>query len=153
MGADDQAIERITNSPLGVNVGRMSRYSEDWYTILTSLGICNRHFVNRFYSYELCRKLFTAVTGFQVEEDHLRQSAMTIWNLLKELNRREGFGPDDDQPPEMWFRPMKSSDGQDLEIRDYFGKTKLNRADITQLVQDYYDERGWTPTGAPPSAL
>jgi aldehyde:ferredoxin oxidoreductase len=152
MGADDRAVERITNSPLGVNVGRMCRYSEDWYTILTSLGVCNRHFVNRFYSYELCRRLFSAVTGFEVEEDHLRQSAANVWNLLKELNRREGFGPDDDRPPEMWFRPMKGLDGQALELRDYFGKTKLGREHIAQLIQDYYDERGWSPTGDPPPA-
>jgi aldehyde:ferredoxin oxidoreductase len=143
MGADGKAIDRIMDSPLGFNVGRMTRYSEDWYTILSSLGICNRHFINRFYSYELCQELFSVVTGFQVDEDHLRESARGTWNTLKRLNQKEGFGPADDQAPEIWFRPMRGSEGQTLVLRDYFGKTQLNPGDILQLVEDYYDERGW----------
>jgi aldehyde:ferredoxin oxidoreductase len=143
MGADAEAIDRILDSPLSFNVGRMTRYAEDWYTILSSLGICNRHFVNRFYSYDLCQKLFSAVTGFQVEEDHLRGSAVRIWNTLKGLNLKEGFGLADDQPPEIWFKPMLGEDGQSLTLRDYFGKTELSREDVAQLVKDYYDERGW----------
>jgi aldehyde:ferredoxin oxidoreductase len=143
MGADDPAVDRIMDSPLGFNVGRMTRYSEDWYTILSSLGICNRHFVNRFYSYDLCYKLFSVVTGFQVAEDHLRQSAGKIWDLLKGLNQREGFGPEDDQPPDMWFNPMKGPNNQTVYLRDYFSKTTLGRKDILRLVEEYYHERGW----------
>ena len=143
MGADKEAIERIMDSPLGFNVGRMTRYAEDWYTILSSLGICNRHFNNRFYSLELCRKLFAAVTGFQVSDEQIRQSAVLTWDTLKGLNTGEGFGPADDRPPEIWFRTMTGVDGQPLILRDYFGKTELNRQDIIRLVEDYYDERGW----------
>ena len=143
MGADAKAISRIMDSPLGFNVGRMTRYAEDWYTILSSLGICNRHFINRFYSYELCQKLFRAVTGFQVDEEHLRLSAVQIWNRLKKLNQQEGFGIADDRPPEIWFRPMAGPDNQPLLMRDYFGKMELSREDITRLVEDYYEERGW----------
>lgn len=143
MGADGNAIDRIMDSPLGFNVGRMTRYSEDWYTILSSLGICNRHYINRFYSYELCQKLFSVVTGFQVDEHHLRESARGTWDILKRLNQKEGFGPADDQAPEIWFRPIKGPEGKTLVLRDYFGKTQLGRGDILQLVEDYYDERGW----------
>ena len=143
MGADEKAIERIMDSPLGFNVGRMTRYSEDWYAILSSLGICNRHFNNRFYSYALCRKLFNAVTGFEVDENHLRQSAERIWNTIKHLNEAEGFSQSDDQPPEIWFTSMEGQEGQPLVLRDYFGKKELAREDISQLVEDYYDERGW----------
>ncbi len=143
MGADAMAIDRIMDSPLGFNVGRMTRYAEDWYTILSSLGICNRHFNNRFYSYELCQKLFRAVTGFEGDENHLRESAVLVWNTLKRLNQKEGFGVADDRPPEIWFKPMKGTEGQDLVLRDYFGKTMLSRDDIARLVEDYYDERGW----------
>jgi hypothetical protein len=38
MGADEEAIDRIMDSPLGFNVGRMTRYAEDWYTILAVSG-------------------------------------------------------------------------------------------------------------------
>lgn len=143
MGADARAIDRIMDSPLGFNVGRMTRYAEDWYTILSSLGICNRHFINRFFSYALCQNLFSAVTGFEMDEEHLRQSAVKVWNTLKRLNQQEGFGIADDRPPEIWFKPMTGPDGQPLLLRDYFGKTELGREDVARLVEDYYDERGW----------
>ena len=143
MGADGRAIDRIMDSPLGFNVGRMTRYSQDWYTILSSLGICNRHFNNRFYSYGLCQTLFSAVTGFEVDENHLRESTVLVWNTLKRLNQNEGFGVADDRPPEIWFKPMKGAEGQNLVLRDYFGKTELGREDVARLVEDYYDERGW----------
>jgi aldehyde:ferredoxin oxidoreductase len=143
MGADGRAVDRIMDSPWGFNVGRMTRYSEDWYTILSSLGICNRHFNNRFYSYELCQKLFSTVTGFEVDGNHLRESAVRIWDTLKRMNQKEGFGVADDRPPEIWFKPMKGAEGQDLVLRDYFGKKGLGQEDINQFVEDYYDERGW----------
>jgi aldehyde:ferredoxin oxidoreductase len=78
-----------------------------------------------------------------VDEDHLRESAVIVWDALKRLNQKEGFGLADDRPPEIWFKPMKGADGQPLVLRDYFGKTELGREDITRLVEDYYDERGW----------
>jgi len=143
MGADPAAIARIMDSPLGFNVGRMTRYSEDWYTILSSLGICNRHFNNRFYSLETGTALFRAVTGLDVDPDHLRGSAVRIWDTLKALNRAEGFGPEDDRAPEIWFTPMTGPHGEALHVRDYFGKTELGKKDIARLVSDYYHERGW----------
>ena len=148
MGATEAAVDRIMDSPLGFNVGRMTRYAEDWYTILSSLGICNRHFNNRFYSLALCHKLLVAVTGFQVAEDQVRESAVRTWDTLKRLNEKEGFGPGDDRPPEMWFKPMKGQSGERLVLRDYFGKTALGREDIARLVEDYYDERGWNGPGS-----
>jgi len=143
MGADEEAIDRIMDSPMGFNVGRITRYSEDWYTILSSLGICNRHFNNRFYSYALCTELFAAATGFRIDEGHLRKAAKQIWNALKKLNQKEGFGKAEDRPPEIWFTPMKGTEGELLPLRDYFGKKELSKTDVARLVDDYYDERGW----------
>lgn len=143
MGADKGAIERIMDSPLGFNVGRMARYSEDWYTTLSSLGICNRHFVNRFYSFDLCRRMFVSVTGFEVGQDRFRESIAAVWNIIKEMNLEEGFGPEADLPPELWFTPMEGADGSPMAIRDYFGRKELARDEISELVLDYYDERGW----------
>jgi len=34
-----------------------------------------------------------------------------------------------------------------LILRDYFGKTELGKEDISRLVEDYYDERGWKING------
>ena len=152
MGASEDAIQRIMDSPMGFNVGRMTRYSEDWYAILSSMGICNRAYNNRFYSLEICWKLFRAVTGFEVEKDALRRAAVRIWDTLKVLNQKEGFGPSADHPPDMWFKPMMGADSKQLVLRDYFGKSELRPDDISGFVEDYYDERGWTDGLAGPSA-
>ena len=143
MGAREDAIQRIMDSPMGFNVGRFTRYSEDWFVILSSLGICNRHFNNRFFSLELCQKLFNAVTGFQVDKDDMRDAAVKIWDTLRILNQKEGFSAADDKIPEIWFQPMKGSDGGTLVLTDYFHKTELTRENLSQFLQDFYDERGW----------
>jgi aldehyde:ferredoxin oxidoreductase len=151
MGAREDAIKRIMESPLGFNVGRMTRYSEDWFVILSSLGICNRHFNNRFFSLDLCNRLFNAVTGFQIDKDEMRDTAVKIWDTLRMLNQREGFSPADDKIPEIWFKPMKGPDGEALVLTDYFRKTKLGPEDLSELLKDYYDERGWPGGVAGPS--
>jgi len=143
MGASQAAVSRIMDHPLGVNVGRMTRYAEDWYTILTSLGICNRHFNNRFYSLSYCCELYSAVTGYHVDNKEMRDAASRIWNTLKGLNQGEGFGPEADTAPGLWFEPMTGEKGEPLVLRDYFGRSNLEWKDVVQLVQDYYDERGW----------
>jgi aldehyde:ferredoxin oxidoreductase len=143
MGAREDAIRRVMDSPLGFNVGRFTRYSEDWYVIFSSLGICNRHFNNRFFSLDLCQKLFNAVTGLEIDKDDMRDAAVKIWDTLRILNQREGFTRADDEVPEQWFQPMKQADGPPLFLTDYFHKKELNHEDLSQLLQDYYDERGW----------
>ena len=143
MGADDAALSRIMDHPLGFNVGRMTRYAEDWYTVLSSLGVCNRHFNNRFYSLSSCCELYSTITGFPVDETEMRRAAARIWDTLKTLNQAEGFGPEEDKAPEMWFAPMRGEKGEPLVLRDYFGQSELGRQDVARLVRDYYDERGW----------
>ncbi|MBW1804491.1 MAG: hypothetical protein JRJ85_27635 [Deltaproteobacteria bacterium] len=56
---------------------------------------------------------------------------------------KEGFGRADDKASEIWFKPMIEANDQPLMLRDYFGKTKLGKEDISRLIEDYYDERGW----------
>jgi aldehyde:ferredoxin oxidoreductase len=90
--------------------------------------------------------LFTAVTGFQIDEDHLRESAKKIWDDLKRLNEKEGFRPADDLPPQIWFKPMQGPAGEPLVLRDYFGNRELTFEDVVRLIDDYYDERGWNAT-------
>jgi len=143
MGASEDGIRRVIDSPLGLNIGRMTRYSEDWYTILNSMGICNRHFNNRFYSLDLCCQLFNAITGFEVDMIHFRKAASEIWTRIRILNQNEGFAHSDDRPPDIWFSPMLDARGNSYVMTDYFGKEELTRDDISNWVKDYYDERGW----------
>lgn len=149
MGAPPEAVKRIMDSPFGFNVGRFTRYSEDWFAVFDSLGICIRSQNNRFYSADICARLFSTATGIEMDKTALMSAAERVWNLYKALNCREGFTRKDDTPPDKWFEPLNAA-GSEFEMRDYFQTRKLTREDLKRLLDDYYDERGWDKrTGCP----
>lgn len=150
MGMFPEAEERVFGPPWGINIGRLTRYSNDWYMVLSSLGICNRHLVNRFYTVDNCAEIYSAVTGIETTPQELAVRADRGWNMLKVLNVREGFGRKDDTVPEGWFQPLRGGRGEELLLRDYYNTKLLTREDIETFVEDYYDERGWDKqTGIP----
>lgn len=145
MGAPPEAVKRVEEG--GFNPGRYTRYSEDWFSLFSCLGLCNRAFINRFYSIGLIEDLFSSLTGLPLDRRDLMRASERGWNVIKALNLKAGLTKKDDQPPDIWFVPMKGKDGQ-WEISDYFGE-KIQRADVDQFLLDYYDERGWDAEGRP----
>ncbi|TXT63973.1 MAG: hypothetical protein BAJALOKI3v1_280011 [Promethearchaeota archaeon] len=152
MGIPQEAYSRLFNPPrpdMGVDIGRLTRYSEDWYTILTSLGLCARAQMNRFYSIESVAKFYNAATGLDITPEQLRSAAERTWNLLRILNQKEGFFRADDKFPPEWFKPLKYGDHQ-LEFKNFEGDVKITREIAESLLDHYYDERGWDrETGHP----
>ena len=143
VGASPDQIERIFDSPFGFNVARLSRCFEDWVTILTCLGICNRAQNDRYYSASLCAELYSAATGLEIGARELVEAADRIWTLTRAINVREGFTKKGDIIPDQWFQPLTLSDGEERVMRDYFKKKVLERKDVEQWRDDYYLERGW----------
>ena len=153
MGIPETAFSRIFNPPkkeMGVNVGRLTRYSEDWYTILTSLGLCARAQMNRFYSLELVTELYNLITGFNLHQEELRQSAERSWNLMKLMNLKEGFSRKDDKFPSGWFKPLKIGENV-LKFQDFYGEVTITQEIANKLLDDYYDERGWDKQSSYPT--
>jgi aldehyde:ferredoxin oxidoreductase len=153
MGIPESAIDRLFRPPkkeMNINVGRLTRYSEDWYSILTSFGLCARAQMNRFYSLELITSFYNAITGLNLNGDEIRLAAERSWNLMKLLNVREGFTRQDDAFPKNWFTPLKYGENE-LEFYDFYGNVKINRDIAKQLLDDYYDERGWDKENGTPS--
>ena len=152
MGIPKSSVDRIFSPPLKemiVNVGRLTRYSEDWYTVLTSLGLCARAQMNRFYGLESATEFFNAITGFDMQPEVLRIAAERTWNLFKILNMKEGFSRKDDKFPKEWFKPLKFGHNI-LPFQDFFGEITITPRIANQLLEDYYDERGWDKkTGTP----
>ncbi len=149
MGASREAVMRILSSTNTVNMGRLSRYSEDWYAVLSSLGVCNRAQNNRFYHIHLCSELYEKATGMTMTPEGLMEAADRSWTLQRLLNAREGFSRRDDLPPDQWFQPLLT-EGRSLRIMDYFRTQMLTREDLNEILEDYYDERGWDrATGYP----
>ena len=131
------AVERIFVPPeenMGISVGRLTRYAEDWFTVMGSLGICVRAQMNRFYSAKLCAELYSSVTGIETNREELMKAAERSWNVLKAANVREGFDRKDDKFPEQLLKSR---------ILYFYGNVKLTRELVDKLLDDYYDERGW----------
>ena len=149
MGASKDTMDRIFASPLGFSPGRLTRVSEDWYSLFNSMGICNRHFNNRFYHIDIFAELYSALTGIEKTPDDLRTDVERIWNIHRMLNIREGFDSSQDTFPEQWFQPKEHIDGS-KEVYDYFRKKKLGREEFSHELREYYNERGWdVVTGIP----
>ncbi len=105
--------------------------------------------MNRFWGIESATAFYNAVTGFDITPEDLRKSAERSWNLLKILNVKEGFSRKDDNFPKEWFKPLKFGTNE-LKFQDFFGGVEISSEIASQLLDDYYDERGWDKeTGQP----
>jgi len=148
MGIPPEAIKR-TVTETSFNPGRFSRYSEDWYSLFNCLSLCNRAQVNRFYHVQTIAELYRAVTGIDHTPPEMMKIAERAWTIGKLLNVREGFSRKDDKAPEAWFEPLVR-DGQKHQMTDYYGTATLTPKDMEDLLDDYYDERGYNrQTGLP----
>jgi aldehyde:ferredoxin oxidoreductase len=148
MGIPAQAIPRVAPET-DFNPGRFTRYSEDWCSLFDCLGLCNRAFVNRFYHVNTLTDLYNAITGRDMEPHQMMKAAERSWNLWRLLNVKAGFSRQDDLPPPIWFTPLKAGD-KEISLHDYYNTKNLNQEDVEELLNEYYDERGWDrSSGAP----
>ena len=148
MGAPEEAVKRIVGAT-SFNPGRLSRYSEDWYSLFNCLSLCNRAWVNRFYHVKTITELYSAVTGIETTPAELMRCAERAWNVFKLLNVRAGFSRKNDEAPAAWFKPLKAKD-DDYAMTDYYKTKTLTKQDMEGFLDDYYDERGWDiKTGIP----
>ncbi|MDY7019701.1 MAG: aldehyde ferredoxin oxidoreductase N-terminal domain-containing protein [Chloroflexota bacterium] len=147
-GVSEEAMGRIFTEG-SFNAARLAKHAEDFFCVFNILGQCHRLYISRFYSVDVLAELYSAVTGIEVTAADLKVASERAWNIWKLLNYRAGFDRKDDEPPEIWFQPLKGVD-KDYVLMDYFHNTVLTREDVEGLLDDYYEERGWDKhTSAP----
>ncbi|HLB13007.1 MAG TPA: aldehyde ferredoxin oxidoreductase C-terminal domain-containing protein, partial [Dehalococcoidia bacterium] len=153
MGFPPEAMERVPLEPGGANLGRYLAHYEDWCTILNCFGICFRMQVSRLYDIETCAQLYTAATGRDVSGADLTLAARRAYTLYRAANVRQGFTRADDRVPAQWHnQPLRWEDGREMLLSDYYKTRPVDEADISALIDTYYDERGWDIlTGVPTS--
>ena len=149
-GVPEEAIGRIFTDD-SFNVGRLTKHGEDFFNLFNMFGQCHRLYISRFYSMQILAELYSAVTGIEATPADLKLASERVWNLWKLINYRAGFDRKDDEPPEIWFQPLKGVDTE-YHLKDYFGTTALAREDVDRLLDDYYDERGWDKETSLPTA-
>ncbi|MEM3750221.1 MAG: aldehyde ferredoxin oxidoreductase N-terminal domain-containing protein [Candidatus Jordarchaeales archaeon] len=149
IGVPKDAIRRIFVPYF--NVARMTRYVEDWYALLTSLGVCCRQPITQGYSVFSLAELYASATGIKMPPKKLIKTGERVWNLLKLLNVREGFSRRDDAFPERWLKEPLRGGNITMTLMDYYRSERIGVDDAEKLLDDYYAERGWDPESGVPT--
>jgi aldehyde:ferredoxin oxidoreductase len=148
-GVPEEAMGRIFTQD-SFNPARLAKHAEDFYGLFNMLGLCHRLYISRFYSLDIMAQLYSAVTGIETTAGDLKNASERVWDDWKLLNYRAGFDRKDDEPPKIWFQPIKG-ENKEYHLTDYFRTRTLDAEDVEKLLDDYYDERGWDPEKGMPS--
>ncbi len=110
------------------------------------LGACRLQWVELSMSLEHYPKILSALFGKEVTWQDLMKVSERVWNLTRLFWLREvpGFGRSWDYPPaRFWQDPIEGgpTDG-----------SVMTRAQIDQLLDEYYARRGWDQNGVPTPA-
>ncbi len=152
-GLSDEVMDRIfqeTDYSGKFNVGRYTAYMEDLMRVKNAIGLCTIYTYQALVFADDMARLYSAAVGEPVTARELIRRGERISNLAKMINVRDGFSRADDQPPDVWFRPMDAPEGR-IEMEDYYQTKILHREDLARMLDDYYEERGWDKTSGHPT--
>jgi aldehyde:ferredoxin oxidoreductase len=124
--------------------GALVAASEDFAAVLDSLVICK--FLRKCFDdfYAEAAQLLGAVTGWNYSATELRQTGARIHTLKKRFNIREGWQPEDD-----WLPQRLVSEALPTGVAQ---GTSLTSNELRQMIQSYYQARGWDEYGFIPEA-
>lgn len=120
------------------DIAIMSRWAEDLINLFNALGVCIRPPVEHKIGPTILAEAFTAWTGMEMTAEELMRAAERIWNVMKLFNLREGEKTEDSRFPGRFYQ----EDG---------GAVKLDEQQITRVLRNYYQARGWDPDSGRPS--
>jgi aldehyde:ferredoxin oxidoreductase len=122
--------------------GKLVRDMEDTYNLIDSFLVCK--FSRGTYYKELpdMAKLYSLVTGFEINADELKKCGERIQNAARLFNVREGLGRKDDSLP---WKVMHEPIPDEGPSKGAF----VTQAELDLLLDDYYESRGWTREGVP----
>ncbi len=155
MGMTEEEFQRIFTDD-SFDTGRFEKYGGDAESAYNSLGICDTAV---HWEFDPTRdmiwlsEVYSAATGLEISPREMLRAGERVFNLEKLLNVREGFGRDDDRIPPVYFqnmeKPLPSREGERY-LTDWFG-TRLIKKDLEEILERYYEERGWDPVKGIPT--
>jgi aldehyde:ferredoxin oxidoreductase len=112
---------------------------EDRYAVSDCMVFCR--FTRDIYMWQDLTEVYSAVTGFHVDEKTLKMAGERINTLTRLFNVREGLRREDDQLPKRFFKePLSKGMSKDKAI---------NTEQFENMLSDYYSLRGWDKEGIP----
>lgn len=131
----DEPVERLGTK----NKAEILVYLQDYLAALDAFVKCD--FGQYGITCDTYLEMFKNATGITYTEEELLQLGERIWNQVKLFNLREGFTRKDDRLPRRFFE-------QPLPTGEHKGSA-LNEQEMQQLLDEYYELRGWNEEGIP----
>ena len=119
--------------------GKLVRYFEDWCAVIDALEVCKNLAGNmNLLPWKRASEVTEAVTGLQFTERQIRDIGERIVNLERLYLLQEGVTAKDDQLPRRFLtEPIPDGDSKGALF------------EIEPMLEEYYEERGWTQCGIP----
>lgn len=134
------AAERIRRGPGGVNVPRLLKWVEDYSTAYMCVGFCYRPPLMNSVDLTTLSHLYEALTGCAMSPAAVLRAGERVFNVIKAFNVKMGATRIDDLP----------SRGTTWQADVPITRRGTPYGTLNQILDEYYDERGWTvATGVP----
>ncbi len=115
---------------------KIVKTTEDQNTVVDATGLCA--FTMMIWSLEEVASQLDAACEGDWTVERLRDTGERIWNLERRFNLAAGFTAADDTLPKRILKEAANSGS---------GKGKV--AELSKMLPDYYEQRGWDPDGVP----
>ncbi|MDO8688531.1 MAG: aldehyde ferredoxin oxidoreductase family protein [Dehalococcoidia bacterium] len=125
--------------------GAMNRDQEDFAAVLDSLSLCK--FLRKCFTdfYPEAANIYGLATGIEMNAQELRLAGTRICNAKKAFNILQGWRRDMDWlPGRTMSEPLPDGPGAGV---------RLTPEELTMMVGDYYESRGWTSQGLIPKEI
>ena len=137
-----QALCYVTANRGACHLNGHSPDDQDGTALVDSTGLCL--FARGGYRDDAIFDILEAISERKWSPDDYRLAGERIFNLEKAFNYREGFRREDDTVADRFFE-------EPLTVGRNAGAV-LDRADFTEMMDDYYSQRGWDPETTRPSS-
>jgi len=117
-------------------------YHQTVRPLFDMLGVCRLPWIELGFPEAYYEQAFQAVTGVEFTLKELLDKSAVLYDLTRLIGVKMGVSRKDDQPPDRTF-------DQPVLTGPQKGKA-VNRADFKQLLDLYYQKRGWDENGLPP---
>jgi aldehyde:ferredoxin oxidoreductase len=120
------------NRRTGEGGGKMVRILQDWATFMNSAIVCQLPLIRLNKGPDYCARMYSAVTGLDVDVQEMLEIGEKIFNLQRLLNVREGITREDDTLPTRFTEESHSK-----------GSNKGQTVNLQPMLEEYYEARGW----------
>lgn len=125
--------ERFSNS----GAGRHAAAFQDYLSVYNPLGLC-KFIARAIPGPETIAALVNAATGWALTGDQLLLTGERLFNLKRIINNRLGVTRADDTLPSRLLKVARPA-----------GQAAGKLPDLTSIMNEYYETRGWLPDGRP----